>query len=208
MPSPSKPALLFGIATTMGIYLSGAWFASTLGNDAAPITQNQAYSTPAAPITAPVIKPDRQLAPKAVSHAVEEDAQSTPASTTQTSKPSTPQPLQITIEGARNAQGTVFILVFDDKSAYAAYDYTQAVGVAQLPASTSSMSHTFEDLTTGPYAIGIFHDENNNEDFDMSEGYPLEGYGTSRAKGPYDDPSFKEASVMNGPVTIKLHYLK
>ena len=68
--------------------------------------------------------------------------------------------------------------------------------------------HSFEDLQNGPYAIAVFHDENTNYDLDLDGGYPVEGYATSGAKGPYDEPGFAQASVEAGAVTVKIHYLQ
>ena len=40
----------------------------------------------------------------------------------------------------------------------------------------------------------------------MEGDLPLEGYGTSGARGPYDEPSFAQAAVDPGAVTIEVHY--
>lgn len=117
--------------------------------------------------------------------------------------------ISLTITNIRNDSGNIIVLVFDDKIAYKNYDYEKAADYAEIPAQAGSMSVDFPSLNAGPYAIGVFHDEDKNQDLNVDgNGNPTEGYGTSGASGPYDDPSFKKASVSPGNVTVKMHYLQ
>lgn len=211
MPSPSKTALVSGLLVTAGIMFSGAWLASGMTSTDADASTDQAAASPTMPLLAPIPggtqsetpEPQRTAAPQVQdippsNTTVSETAGSAPADTS----------LDVTIEGVRSNAGKVLVFVFDNKAAYDAYDYTQAVGYAELDASTGPITYRFPDLTSGPYAIGLFHDENSNQNFDMQGEYPAEGYGTSRATSAYDDPSFSKASVEAGPVTIQVHYLQ
>lgn len=115
--------------------------------------------------------------------------------------------LSVTVTGIRSASGRVYAIAFDNEQAYEAYDYWNAAGFAVSPAAPGELSFAFDDLAEGPYAVSVFHDENGNDDFDVIEGIPEEGYGTSGDAGPLDYASFDEAAVPPGEVTIRMHYL-
>ena len=181
MPSPSKFALFSGLAVTTGLFLGGAWLASGM----TPPTATSIEPTDApkrSPLLAPVPSVDIQ-------------------SNTQS------KALKVTVSGVRNSDGKVIVLVFDSAAAYDAYDYERAVGYAELTASSRHVSHVFSDLSDGPFAVVAIHDENENYDLDLVDGYPSEGYGTSRATSPYDELSFQQAAVAAGAVELKIHYL-
>ncbi len=67
----------------------------------------------------------------------------------------------------------------------------------KLPADSSQITHTFNRVEPGEYAVSFFHDENGNGKHDMRLlGMPEEGYGFSRNVynwygGP---PEFEKAS--------------
>lgn len=116
--------------------------------------------------------------------------------------------MQVSVDNIRNSRGKIYVALFDDAAAFDSHDYSSAAGLQTLSAKSGSISVSFPGLTAKPYAISIFHDENSNEIFDMSAGYPAEGYGMSRAESAYDDLKFHQASVQPGSVAIKLHYLQ
>lgn len=211
MPSPSKTALVSGLVITAGIMFSGAWLASGMTSADGDAIAENARARPTMPLLAPipgaaqdaVPTPQRISAPQSQDIAISNEAPSAGSDAA-----AVPAALQVTINGVRNDSGKILVFVFDTKAAYDAYDYTQAVGYAELDASTEPITHTFADLTDGPYAIGLFHDENANQDFDMQGQLPTEGYGTSGASNAYDEPSFRKASVEAGPVSIQVHYLQ
>jgi len=125
-------------------------------------------------------------------------------------RPARPEPhggLEVVAQGVRNSDGDIIFMVFDDAEALRLYDYEQAVGYAEIPASSGAVQAGFPDLNEGPYAVTLFHDENGDRDFNMAGDLPLEGYGTSGAKGPYDEPSFAQAAVDPGHVAIEVHYM-
>lgn len=132
---------------------------------------------------------------------------------TETAADSAPVPefldtgLRVDITNVRNDEGKVIVLVFADADAFADYDYTRAVGYAEQ-AAAGTLQFEFPELREGPYAISLFHDENDDDDLNMDGIYPLEGYGTSGATGPYDEPSFSEAAVSPGRVSIRMYYLR
>lgn len=182
MPSPSKLALVSGLVMTTGIFLGGAWLASGM--------------TPA--VSQPV---EAQTASEATPTPA-------PAADLSTQTENSYSELEVTVTGARNTNGRIIVLVFDDATAYDAYDYENAVGYAELAAGTAPMTHTFSDLSADAHAVVLFHDENENYDLDLVDGYPVEGYGTSNAKSAYDELSFQQAVVEPGAVRVEIHYLE
>jgi len=181
MPSPSKLALASGLVVTASIFFGGAWLASgmtpELSGPAEAQTALEATSTPM---------------PGADSGAQTEISNSE---------------LRLTVTGARNTNGRIVVLVFDNAAAYDTYDYENAAGYAELAAQTAPMTHTFSGLTADAHAVVLFHDENENCDLDLVEGYPVEGYGTSNATSAYDELSFQQAVVEPGSISVKIHYL-
>ena len=198
MPSPSKLSLFLSLTATAGLLYGGAYFAAGIGEASAAEPNLEQRELPKlAPV--PAFEQDASLIKASTNiAATEKVAKQAPVPLA---------PLSITISGVRNADGKILVLVFDEKQAFANYDYTKAAGYTELPASPQPIKHTFKNLTSGPYAITLFHDENNNQDFDMENGIPLEGYGTSGAKGPYDEVNFERALTKAGNIPIRMYYL-
>ena len=136
------------------------------------------------------------------------DGNTAAATKTSTEQPAQGISAQISISGVRNGKGKVYVMVFDNASAFNNYNVNSAIGFAELKARKGKLTTTITDLPNAPIAVSIFHDENGNENFDMAGGYPSEGYGTSRAGSPYDELKFHQASVKPGNVGVKMHYLK
>ncbi len=120
--------------------------------------------------------------------------------------PATADGLNVTVDGIRNAKGNIVILVFDDPRAFDSLDAWSAVDYAQIPSRKGSVSHEFSDLNAGPYAVLLFHDENKDEDLNMTATKLLEGLGSTGAPNPEDEPDFKAASVWPGDVRVRIHY--
>ncbi len=116
--------------------------------------------------------------------------------------------LIVEVEGVRNGEGRVIIAVFDSSAAFEAYDYERALDYLEVPAEPGTIKANFGNLGEGPFAVSLFHDENQDYDFNMVGDYPLEGYGTSGARDSYHEPDFEEASVGAGRVTVQMYYLR
>lgn len=114
--------------------------------------------------------------------------------------------LSITLNGVRNAKGKLYVMVFDNADAFASYDYERAVDIAVLPAVTESVVTKFPQLSERAFAVVVFHDENNNQQFDIRDEYPVEGYGTSNAINAYETLNFHEARIRPGPISIEMFY--
>ncbi len=182
MPSPSKLALVSGLAATTCLFFGGAWLASGMTSE-----------TPA----------------KVEAQAAAEAAQ-TPASAADLSAQTENSygELEVTVTGARNTNGRIIILVFDKEATYDAYDYENAVRYAELAAVTAPVTHRFTGLSADAHAVVLIHDENENYDLDIVNGFPVEGYGTSNADNAYEELSFQKAAVEPGSVSVRIHYLE
>lgn len=134
-------------------------------------------------------------------------ASQVPAVEAEEAKSGTPPGLEVTVDGIRNSNGKVVVLIMDNRDAFKAYDYKAAVGYQEIPASTGSVQAFFPDLRSGPYAVIAFHDENGNRDLDMNGQVPSEGYTVSGAKDAYDEPPFKRAATSKPEQTVRLFYL-
>ena len=117
-----------------------------------------------------------------------------------------PSGVTVTFEGVRNAYGNIVVMVFSDRDSYKAYDVNQAVGYLETPARKGTVTAAFPDLTTGPYAIAAFHDEDGNQDLNMGDDWPLEGYATSGATDIYDTPTFRRATIRDAKVAVRMYY--
>ena len=115
--------------------------------------------------------------------------------------------LRLRIEGVANNLGRIVVIVFDNARAYANYDSTQAVGYAVIKASKGSLEKSFPELTEGPYAIFLFHDENNDYELNTKRGFPIEAYGYSGASDRTTVPSFEKAAIAFDVATVELVYL-
>jgi uncharacterized protein (DUF2141 family) len=116
------------------------------------------------------------------------------------------QGVTLTVEDVRSDRGQLVVLIFDDAEAFNYLAYEWAVGYAAVPARPGRVDHSFPDLTAGPYAVFVFHDENSDWDVNTDGNRLLEGVGASGAPDPEDVPDFHAASVWPGPVNVTLHY--
>ena len=114
--------------------------------------------------------------------------------------------LNLTVDGVRSTNGSIIVLVFDQKRAFEQLKWRNAIQYADIPARVGSLSHNFPDLTAGPYAIFVFHDENGDQDLNYNDERFLEGVGVSGATAQTPSPTFADASVMPGDVTVHIFY--
>lgn len=116
--------------------------------------------------------------------------------------------LTIEITNLRNDSGKVVVFVFDDGRAFEEGNYERAAAYREIAAVSGELEARFPELDAGPYAVSLFHDENDDDDFNMDGAYPLEGYGTSGATGSYDQPTFDRASSGAARISVRVHYLR
>ena len=114
--------------------------------------------------------------------------------------------LILSFENIRNDNGNIVVMVFDDREAFKSYDVTRAVGYREVPAVRGTMVVKFPDLTSGPFAVAAFHDEDKNQDLNMNGDQPDEGYATSGATDAYDTPTFRSATIVEARTSITMFY--
>ena len=107
--------------------------------------------------------------------------------------------LVIEISGIRNNKGHVLVALYNRADGFPDQS-DKAFKKLRIPATTSILKCSFEDLPPGSYAFGIIHDENDNQKLDTGLfGIPKEGFVFSRnAMGTIGPPSFKDAAIEIG----------
>jgi uncharacterized protein (DUF2141 family) len=118
--------------------------------------------------------------------------------------------LTVTVNGIRNASGSVSAGIFNSESSFGKASETFAS--FRLKATQGSVGFTIHDLPPGQYAVTAYHDENGNGRLDFDPiGVPTEGYGVSNdAREPLAPPRFAKAAFQvrdqNKSVTINIGY--
>lgn len=123
------------------------------------------------------------------------------------------QAADLTVEaaGIRSDAGSVFVIVYNEARAFKSDRIDKAFAVAAMAVTGERARITLHGVPAGPYAVSLFHDENNNGDLDMRRGVPKEGYGISNSRDRFDEPDFARAAVaVDGEdrvVRVTVHYL-
>jgi len=119
--------------------------------------------------------------------------------------------LQVRVAGLKNAKGNITITVYpDDASRFLAKGGKLAR--QRVPAVQPETTACFSLPTAGGYAIAVYHDANDDHDFNRNfVGRPTEGFGFSRnPKTVLGLPRFSEvrfvAQAGDNPVQITLSY--
>ena len=82
----------------------------------------------------------------------------------------------------------------------------------KLKAAPQPLTVVFDDLAPGTYAVGAYHDQNNNGRLDTDFiGYPSEGYALSNGiRAVFSRPRFIDAAFAVGGedtyVTLRIKY--
>lgn len=107
--------------------------------------------------------------------------------------------LELRIENAKNDQGLVRVLVFNQADGFPD-KADKAIRMANLPIKNKVAKVTFDDLPPGNYAIAVFHDSSKSGKIRTNlVGFPLDRYGFSNnATGIMGPPSFEKAAF---PIT-------
>lgn len=113
--------------------------------------------------------------------------------------------IDLTVEGIRNNKGKVIVLVFDSAKEFAS-DNGEPIDYTEVRARTGKVHLPMKGLTSGPYAIFLFHDENGDYDLNTRGETFLEGLGVSGIVNEHRGSTFDEASVMPGAVSIRVYY--
>ncbi len=112
--------------------------------------------------------------------------------------------VKVTIENPLNAKGHVLI------GLHTADTFMKADGVqsAKVKVIDGKAIATFENLTTGTYAIMVVHDENDNLQMDFeSNGMPKESYGMSNNPMLMGPPTFSDAKFeLNEDTEVSIRF--
>ena len=124
--------------------------------------------------------------------------------------PATATDLTVKVEGIREARGTIRLEL--DGSAAAWDNKEKPTALGSTPAVIGAVTYTFKDLPPGRYAVGVYHDANDNGKLDMNFlGIPKEDFGISNDPNLMRKPTFEESHVDVGDehqhITIHLMHL-
>ncbi|UJP64586.1 DUF2141 domain-containing protein [Mongoliitalea daihaiensis] len=103
--------------------------------------------------------------------------------------------LELTVENAKNDQGIIRILVFNQSNGFPD-QADKAIRMANVSVKNKVGTVKIEDLPLGTYAVAVFHDTSNTGKIRTNVlGYPVDRYGFSNnATGLLGPPSFEKAA--------------
>jgi uncharacterized protein (DUF2141 family) len=104
----------------------------------------------------------------------------------------------VTITGLKSNEGGVYVGLYATPSKF--LNGTQVDVKKKVRASTGPITVVFDNLAPGTYAVGAYHDENNNDHLDTSLiGLPAEGYALSNGvRAVMSKPTFQQAAFTVG----------
>ena len=105
-------------------------------------------------------------------------------------------PLTVKLSGVEDRDATLYVGVQTEEQ------FMKWDGIAgEKLEDPSAGSHTVTfDVPEGEYSVSVWHDLNNNGEFDMSDmGMPAEGWAISNGSGLRAEPTFDEVKVVVGP---------
>ena len=104
--------------------------------------------------------------------------------------------LTVSVSGIRSDAGVVHVVVYNDAQSFSEVSIAGIVTFATENVQSGALDVTFTGLSAGTYALMLHHDENQNDELDVSRGLPLEGWSFSNNVGAEDMPTFEEASFV------------
>ena len=104
----------------------------------------------------------------------------------------------VTITGLKSNEGGVYVGLYATPSKF--LNGTQVDAMKKVRASTAPITVVFDNLPPGAYAVGAYHDENNNDHLDTNFiGLPTEGYALSNGvRAVASKPTFQQAAFTVG----------
>ena len=116
----------------------------------------------------------------------------------------------VTITGLKSNEGGVYIGLYATPSKF--LNGSQVDVMRKVRASTAPITVVFDNLRPGTYAVGAYHDENNNDHLDTNLiGLPTEGYALSNGvRAVMAKPTFQQAAFTvddtGAAVTLQIRY--
>ncbi|GLQ94458.1 DUF2141 domain-containing protein [Dyella acidisoli] len=114
--------------------------------------------------------------------------------------------LTVTVDGLRNANGTVRLELDGSEAAW--NNKAKATAMGNVKASVGAVSYTFSNVQPGTYGLGVYQDENNSGKLRTNLfGIPKEGYGFSNNPSVMRMPTFQEVqfTVAEQNTTVLIH---
>ena len=100
----------------------------------------------------------------------------------------------INIKNNNNESGFIHLALYNSEEKFLE-DEGKFIGLKKKTNLVIQSGISIKNLIEGDYAIAIYHDENENDNFDRLFSLPLESYGFSNnAEVFFGPPSFKESS--------------
>ncbi len=118
--------------------------------------------------------------------------------------------LRVDVTELRSGDGEVHLAVFATPETFPDSDAILAEAIVR--AKAAGVYWVFTGLKPGTYALAVYHDENENREFDSGFfGIPLEGYAFSNDAGVFfGPPDFADAAVTvpgkGARITIRMTY--
>lgn len=111
--------------------------------------------------------------------------------------------INLEITGFDSNEGTVKIALFNSYESYTKTGKTFKTADVKIVGNKAKVS--FENIPYGEYAVTLFHDENDNNEFDTGLfGIPTEGYAFSNnATGIMGPASYEDAKFNLNQETVK-----
>jgi uncharacterized protein (DUF2141 family) len=104
--------------------------------------------------------------------------------------------LTLVVVGFKNSEGNVKVALHDKPDTYLSRNSNEpAFKAVQLKIKNKVAYYTFRDIPYGEYAVTLYHDVNENDDFDLNFfGLPAEPYGISNnVRGTFKAPAYEKA---------------
>lgn len=99
--------------------------------------------------------------------------------------------VSVTVNDIRSSDGTFYVSLYNSEEGLRT---KTPIKSKSLKIVGNSIVATFKNVSKGEYAVGCFHDENDNQLMDFYDnGIPKENYGLSNNHVYYGPPTFEDA---------------
>jgi uncharacterized protein (DUF2141 family) len=118
--------------------------------------------------------------------------------------------LTVVVDNIKSNRGTIKVALFPPNGGFPS-EYQNAVDTAILDIRNKKARVTFKNLRPDTYAVAIFHDENSNDDLDLSNiGIPAEPFGFSNNPRMLGPPTWRKCKFSlrsNKTINVRLRTL-
>ena len=112
--------------------------------------------------------------------------------------------LLVIVSGLRSQEGNVHIALYDDPDRFP--DSDGMIFKVEVPIINGMARHKFAGLAPRRYAVAVYHDENDNDEFDQGFfGIPLEAYAFSNNAPVFLGPPSYGDAAFAVPETREMH---